>query len=124
MASEYVTFDDLVRFHKEVIAPDLDARLDARLAPIAEQLSSLDARSMRMADELMHLRSRLDTGLNWLYDEIVDTRRDMLSHFDRIYKKFDDVASEMDSSKGALLRVEDRTNDHEIRITRLETKRP
>lgn len=40
MAGEYVTFEDLVRFHREVIAPDLEARL----APIARQIASIDAK--------------------------------------------------------------------------------
>ena len=123
MASEYVTFEDLVRFHREVIAPDLDARLEARLGPITEQLASVDARSMRLLDEVMHLRHRLETGMNWLYDEIVDTRRDANTHFDRLYKRLDSISSDFDASKAGLRRVEERGEDHEGRITRLEKRK-
>jgi chromosome segregation ATPase len=78
--SNYVTFEDLVRFHQEVIAPDLDRRMDERLASMEDRFEA------RM--RTYHL--------------------DVLDHFDRIYKRFDSIAVEYTAWKAGLKRVEER----------------
>jgi hypothetical protein len=96
--SKYVTFEDLVRFHQEVIAPDLDrrmdARLDARLSPIVQQLTALD--------------DKIDRGLAAVRGELADTRADMLTHFDILYTRLDRMATEHDALDGVVKRLETR----------------
>jgi len=115
MASEYVTFEDLVRFHKEVIAPDLDARMDARMASIDARFVSIDARLDRMTTAMVSIEFGMQEGFNTLHDEIVQTRRDMFTNFDQLWTRFDRVSSDFDPLKQGL-------RDVETRVTRLENK--
>jgi hypothetical protein len=116
MPSEYVTFEDLVRFHREVIAPDLDARMDAKLAPMARQIVSLE--------------TRMEEGFNTLHEAIMNTRREMHAGFDDLYSRFDELSVDFVAMKGGLRRVETRTDALESRtgvleerVTRVERKR-
>jgi len=84
MASEYVTFDDLVRFHKEVIAPDLDARMDARMASIDGRMTSIDARMSSMDARISSMDGRM-TSMDARFDRI-DTR---LEQMDRRHDQTD-----------------------------------
>ncbi len=88
--SQYVTFEDLVRFHREVIAPDLDARLDARLAPLAR--------------EIFALQNKMDS-----LDQKVDRHHlEVLDRFDHVYARLDEISVEYTAVKGGLQRVEKR----------------
>ncbi len=122
MASEYVTFDDLVRFHREVILPDLDRMLDAKLD---EKLDAkFDERLSPLARAIVSLETRMEEGFNRLHDQIVDTRREMHAGFDDLYARFDELSVDYVSMKGGLKRVEKRTDVLETRVTRLEKKLP
>jgi hypothetical protein len=101
--SKYVTFEDLVRFHREVIAPDLDRRMDGRLSPIIRHLLALDEKMDAMRDELK--------------GDIAVTRNQMLTNFDGVYAKLDLLAVEFDATKGGLRRVEERLATLEKQIS-------
>ena len=94
MASKYVTFEDLVRFHQEVIAPDLDrrmgAKLDAKLAPVLREISSLH-----------DITNALDEKMERIH-------REVLTHFDDVYDRLNSMSIEYTALKGGLRRVEDR----------------
>jgi hypothetical protein len=135
MASEYVTFDDLVRFHREVIAPDLDARMDAKLSAFEARLDAkldqkldakldakLDEKLAPMAHHIISLETRMERGFDRLQEQIVETRREMHAGFDDLYARFDELSTEFDASKGGLRRVEERVDRHEARVMRLEKK--
>lgn len=114
MASEYVTFDDLVRFHRDVIAPHLEAVLDAKLD------AKLDERLTPMAQQISRQISRLDDRLDSIHGELQATRREMHEGFDGLHARFDELSTDFDASKGGLRRVEKRVDRHEARILRLE----
>lgn len=98
MKSKYVTFEDLVRFHQEVIAPDLDARLDAKLD------AKLDARFGPLAREIFALQDKMDS-----IDEKVDRHHlVVLDRFDHVYSRLDEISVEYTALKGGLQRVEKR----------------
>jgi hypothetical protein len=139
MASEYVTFEDLVRFHREVILPDLDrmldakldAKLDARLGVFETRMDAkldakldakFDAKLLPLATTIVRLETRMEEGFNRLHDQIIDTRREMQEGFDDLYARFDELSTDFDASKGGLRRVEQRVDRHEARIARLEKK--
>lgn len=100
MASEYVTFEDLVRFHREVIAPDLDARMDARLAPIARQIEGVETRLGGRIDSLDAKVDALDAKVGSLDAKVgsLDAKVDALGErlddgIDAVLESADDVRS-------------------------------
>ena len=88
--SQYVTFEDLVRFHKEVIAPDLDARL----APLVR--------------EIVSLRGEMEHGFQAVQDNAQRNHLEVLGHFDQLYSRLEGMAVEYTALKGGLRRVEKR----------------
>jgi hypothetical protein len=86
MKSKYVTFEDLVRFHREVIAPDLDARL----TPLLREVFSIQ-------DKVTSIDEKVD-----------DHHREVLDRFDHVYSRLDAISVEYTALKGGLKRVEKR----------------
>ena len=124
--SKYVTFDDLVRFHKEVIAPDLDARMDAKLASLEERLDTkldakLDARlaplaTKRDVDDIrtllaavtVSLQGTMEAGFHAMSEEAAQNKREVIDHFDGVYTRLETMAQEYTALNGGLRRVEKR----------------
>lgn len=128
--SKYVTFDDLVRFHKEVIAPDLDARMDAKLASLEERLDAkfdakldakLDARlaplaTKRDVDDIrtllaavtVSLQGTMEAGFHAVSEEAARNKREVIDHFDGVYTRLETMAQEYTALNGGLRRVEKR----------------
>ena len=113
--SKYVTFEDLVRFHREVVVPDLDARfgkIDERFEKIDQRFVDVDRRFESVALDLGRLNDRIDT----VEQKAEERHLQVLENFDGVYQRLDELSIEYQACKGGLKRLEER-------VTKLETTR-
>lgn len=94
MASEIVTFEDLARFHRDIVVPEIKRivreEVSDQLAPVRQE-----AQAFRVA---------------------------MLGHVDGIYKRFDRLEDEYQALKAGLIRVEERLTALEARVASVEER--
>ena len=117
--SKYVTFDDLVRFHREVIGPDLDARFGRVEGAIRAssdrtdtRFDSVDTRFGMVARQLGVLSDHIDA-----VEQKANERHDaILANFTEVYGRILWLAKEFEPVNLGLRRVE-------ARVTKLEKAR-
>jgi hypothetical protein len=97
----------------------MESRMDARLGAMDARLDAMDARlDARLTPVVRHilaLEQRMESGFTMLQDQIVDSRRDMLTHFDEVYSRLDRLSVDFDVTKGGLRGLEERVTALEKR---------
>ena len=78
----------------QLIDAGLDAKLDAKLAPISDRLDQMEGRMDQMQADLAHVKARLDYDADKRLDAInegVDTIQETMVHKSRVEQLEDDV---------------------------------
>ncbi|HUP46363.1 MAG TPA: hypothetical protein VM779_12715 [Thermoanaerobaculia bacterium] len=135
--AEALTFDDLLRFHREVLMPEFAAvrnDLSSEITAVRNDLGSeiaavrndlhgeMAAAQSGLHEEIVttrndfarHLTSQTDSvrvEIRSFRREFDTFRRDVLTHFDRIYHRLESDAFEFPALKAAFARFERPDND-------------
>jgi len=60
MASEYVTFEDLARFHRDIIVPEIKQVVSEQLAPMREEAQAFRVEMLGHIDAIYKRFDRLE----------------------------------------------------------------
>ena len=87
-------WDTMLRFHREVVLPDVARIVDERMNRTLMRFH----REVVLPDVERIVAQRID-------ERVGPLRNEMLTGFDRIYKRFDRLESEFDELNAAMIRV-------------------
>lgn len=83
--------------------------LGQRFAEVDQRFTQIDQRFPRIDERFVQIDQRftqIDRGLGVLRDDLADLRREMLGHFDAIYRRLERLEQEYQAISQALRRIE------------------